>query len=506
MASSRTSSSPTRIKTTQQQPLSKLGLDRTASSSSENGIVDETKPFRPIIDHHTSENDHLSNFDQLTTEIMENHNQSNKSEIPKLATWQTAGLLMIADVVGAGVMSLATAFAQLGWVLAIISLIFWYLVNMYVGLLIKECHEAWPKSESFGDLAMYSFGRKTRIWTSVAVYTFLAFVLGDYVLILGETLQMIFYEYRQCSLVWTAVGILFLLPLSQIRLLALTNWLMLINVFTIIFSIFIALGRLATMSSQEMKDFRSGMTDMNSTQEIFTEVFASKLTILSFFHSQALFAFAYMGVFIYLEIISEMQNPKDFTKSLLWLSGPFQFAVYGITGALGYILIGSQANGLLIKQIPFGPAYRISAFLLAIHMVLTFLVKGTILSRAVHSYISPDTSRDFSTPKAHRIYLFISVMILIFCFLVANLIPFFDDLTSILGALQTPFIGFMLPIFFAIKARKVLGREPWKGRKELVFMGLIIFWMVLLFFIGVVSSVKNIVDKWTSYGAPFRDC
>jgi len=50
-------------------------------------------------------------------------------------------------------------------------------------------------------------------------------------------------------------------------------------------------------------------------------MFAANLTVGSFFSAQALFAFAYMGVTIYLEIISEMKEPAEFRYSLLRLSG-----------------------------------------------------------------------------------------------------------------------------------------------------------------------------------------
>jgi len=443
-----------------------------------NGSLDETKSF------------------EMSGSDSEQDMTANQS-IPKTATWTTASLLMIADVVGAGVMSLATAFAQLGWVLALLSLVLWYFVNMYVGLLVAESRQVWPRSESLMDLGYFAFGKRTRFWTGLAVYTFLAFVLGDYVLILGETLQLIFYEAPKCRIMWSALGCLFLLPLSQIRLLALTTGLMILNVGTIIGSIVLALVALGNMSQSEEYEVTGNLT-------VFTEAVASNLTLLSFFHSQALFAFAYIGVFIYLEIISEMRDPSEFRKALLWFSGPFQFVVYLVTGALGYYFIGSTANGLLIKQMPEGPMSRMAAIFLAIHMILTFLVKGTVLSRALHSLIFPSTAKDFNARVAYRTYFMISVFMLLFCFLVANLVPFFDDLTSFLGALQTPFIGFILPIVFVLKSRKPIARRT--ERWEAAFMTFIVVFMILLFFIGVASSLSNMVAKWTSYGTPFSNC
>jgi amino acid permease len=471
-------------------PLARIELtsdSEDGSSSSTDArkasVSDETKPL---------------SF-ELTSENGETEDNS-ESTIPKTASWETAGLLMIADVVGAGVMSLATAFAQLGWLPSFCSLVFWYVVNMYIGVLIGECHEAWPHSESFMDLSQRTYGRRARIATGCAVYSFLAFVLGDYVLILGETLQMMFYETKMCGWFWTGIGVLFLLPLSFVRLLALTNKLMVLNLVTIVGSIMLALGRLASMDEAEIQAW-SLQTNHTMRQ---TEVIAADISLMSFFHSQALFAFAYIGVFIYLEIIAEMRNPKEFKKSLLMFSGPFQFTVYALTGSIGYFLIGKSANGLLIKQIPQGTAFRVSAFLLAVHMVLTFMVKGTVLSRAIHMFVSPETAKDFSSLKAYRVFFFVATAVMLFCFFVANLIPFFDDLTALLGALQTPFVGFVLPIMFVLKARKKLQRD--NRKYETRFMALIIAFMVLLFFVGLATSTSNIISKWQSYGSPFKGC
>lgn len=424
--------------------------------------------------------------------------ESDESDIPRTASWTTAGLLMIADVVGAGVMSLATAFAQLGWLFSIVSLIVWYMVAMYVGVLVSVSREAWPQSQSFTQLAENNFGHRFKIVTGTAIYSFLAFVLGDYMLIIGEAIKMMFYDVQVCSPVWTLLGALFLLPLTQFRLLAMTSWLMVVNIFTILASISITIGVLTNMSKEEMIEFRG------QNETIYTELIASNLTVISFFRSQALFAFAYMGVFVYLEIISEMKEPKDFKKSLLFLSGPFQVSVYGLAGGMGYKLIGTKAEGLLIKQIPPGNWYRLSAFLLAVHIMLTFIVKGTILSRAVHSFVDPNSAKDFSHPSANRVYLLVSVGLLVFCLVIANLIPFFDDLTSFLGALQTPFIGFILPILFAFKARRKLGGRT--GLVELLIMILIVVFMILLFFFGVVGSLLRIAENWARDASPLVSC
>jgi hypothetical protein len=55
----------------------------------------------------------------------------DKSSMPRNMSWIDVGMILAGDVIGAGVMSLPSAFAQLGWVLSYVSLIFWY-VKLFV--------------------------------------------------------------------------------------------------------------------------------------------------------------------------------------------------------------------------------------------------------------------------------------------------------------------------------------------------------------------------------------
>lgn len=419
-----------------------------------------------------------------------------RESIPKTADWQTAGLLMIADVVGCGVMSLATAFAQLGWMLAIPSLLFWTLVSMYVGLLIGEVNEAYPDCENFMQLSGLTLGKDARMATAVCVYSFIFLCLGDYLLILGETLEMMvnsLEETTNCGkFAYTVLTFVVLLPFCQIRQLGKTNWLMVLNSLTVLLSVAFALV---------------GLYMARRDNVVHTEWIASNLSVFSFFHSQALLAFSFSGAFIYLEIVSEMAHPKDFRKALLWCSVPFQSSLYAITGIAGYLLIGSESQGLLIKQVPrhesftLSALYQLSALGLFIHMCISFVVKSTILARAVHVNLFPSTANDFESAQSKRMFMGIGASLIGGCFCIANVIPYFDLLTGLLGAFQTPLIGFLLPIAFAMQARRkreVIASfsqlKPW----EKSWVGVICMFMCGVFVFGVSASVASIVAKWTS--------
>lgn len=87
---------------------------------------------------------------------------------------------IIAEVMGAGVLSLPAACATLGWVLGVGALLLFSAAATYSGLLLKRAKvEGYPSAESFADLATLCvgprFGRLTRYailaqWTLLLPY------------------------------------------------------------------------------------------------------------------------------------------------------------------------------------------------------------------------------------------------------------------------------------------------------------------------------------------------
>ena len=275
---------------------------------------------------------------------------------PRLASWPNAGWIMVADVVGVGIMGLTSAFAQLGWALAIVSLVAWYVINMYVGLMVAEARLAYP-SNSFMDMAAQAFGPTSSAIVGFCVYLFLGMIVR------GNTTrrELTLAAWRLHSHHWANVGDDILRRFLVRAALDAFGRALPRAVYTppppwclapshgnqrvrachrpykvqgthapacsimVIASVTIALGSLAVLGRESVLAARNSRT----------EFVAASLTPGSFFSAQSMFAFAYMGCTIYLEIISEMRDPADFRRSLLHLSGPVQFVLFLVTGAMG---------------------------------------------------------------------------------------------------------------------------------------------------------------------------
>ena len=100
--------------------------------------------------------------------------------------------------------------------------------------------------------------------------------------------------------------------------------------------------------------------------------------------------FAYAGQSIYLELLSEMAEPKDFTKAQL-ASGPFLVGTYTIVASAGFGYRGDRTPTYLLDVLPFAAIRFVANLFMFIHMLISYSITSTVFCRSIHSRVSPDT-------------------------------------------------------------------------------------------------------------------
>lgn len=407
------------------------------------------------------------------------------------ASWLTAAQIMIADMIGVGVLTLATVMSDLGWVMGISFIILFFPINVYTSLLLWQVRKIYPQSVSYIDMSRYSFknwGKFMSRITAILVYLHIFMVLSDYLLVIGQSLGLIFYDFKICKPWWMLIGCFCILPFNQIRLLNSTKILCWVNMATITMAVFLTLGYLIVEGIEQT-------LEKGAVKELVNE----NLDIWIFSRAFSKIAFSYAGQFIYLEIMAEMKEKNHFPKTFAF-TGPYQVGLYLLVGCIGYHYKGSGAEGMLIDNIAFSIWLRLAALLLFIHMLITYLIKGNVMSRAIHLAFFPKTVNN--NDSAGSITWFcISTCLLLGCFLVANLIPFFDSLTGLIGALLIPTNSWNLPIMFyvASKGNKNLKIPIW----EWILLITIFCFGLVLTYLGTHANVADIIVKWESVGLPF---
>lgn len=149
--------------------------------------------------------------------IVTNENDTNRQ----------GGLLMVAETISLGILSLPAAIAGLGLVPGLIVLIGLGILATYTGWIIGQFKLRHPHISSMadaGEVLMGSFGREL---LGTAQLLFLIFIMASHILTFTVAFNTI-TDHATCSIVFGVVGMILSIILSLPRTLAKVSWLSLI--------------------------------------------------------------------------------------------------------------------------------------------------------------------------------------------------------------------------------------------------------------------------------------
>jgi len=408
-------------------------------------------------------------------------------------SWLTAAQLMVVDIVGVGVLTLPSVMVDLGWVLGTIFIVLFYPLNVYCGMLLQRL--VVHKSGKYKDVLSYMMmgqlvsGKSLRKFSAFVVYLNIFLSVRDYLLVLGQSFGLVFYDVYICPPAWLVMGCVPVFAFAQLRSFESMKWLMWFNMGTITVALVVTLGYVGSLG-----------TDQSITPGMETQLFPPNLDALTFATAFSKIAFAYAGQFLYLEFMAEMVNPRDFPKAVYRFSGPYQVTVYLASALIGYHLKGQNATGLMVDWIPYNGWLRFGALMLFLHIMIIYVINANVLGKAIHRVIWPETVEDRSIRgKTH--WFIINLGNIMACMLVALTIPFFDSLTGLIGALLMPIACWCLPIVYFYLAHQK-NNEP-ISRIDMILMIFIFVLGIAITIVGTYSNMLDIVDNWATYGYPF---
>lgn len=194
-------------------------------------------------------------------------------------------------------------------------------------------------------------------------------------------------------------------------------------------------------------------------------------------------SYTFIGQITLPSFIAEMRNPKDFSKAL-WVVTIAEIIVFSIVGAIVYVFTGTQymtapAFGSLSNEV-----YKKVAFSF---MVPTLIFLGVLYASVSARFIFFRLFDNTRHKTEHTLvgwssWAGILAVLWILAFIVAEVIPFFTDLLSIMSSLFDSFFGF---IFWGVAYLRMQSADeaekPGKPRSIRGWIG----WGVNVFLIGV---------------------
>ncbi|OQE43631.1 hypothetical protein PENCOP_c003G08510 [Penicillium coprophilum] len=371
--------------------------------------------------------------------------------------WWHCGMLMIAENVSVGILSLPSAVATLGMVPAAIMILFVSALSWYTGYVIGQFKLRHPEVHSMGDAGEILMGPFGRELLGIGQLLLLIFLMASNILMFN-ILMNVLTDHGTCTLVFGVVGLIicFLgaLPrtmdkvyvMSVISLLNseenLTNW------YEAFLSVFVAtVLTMITVGVQTKGHIKNEAT----TDVSFREGFLAVTNII----------FAYLAHVAYFGFISETEDPRTFNKSLAMLQ-IVDTVLYLVSALLIYHYVGPDVQSPAILSL--SPLMSKIAWGLSIP---TTILSGVVLGHVACKYIYVRMFR--GSDKMHsRSFLSIGswvaicLAVWVVAWIVAESIPVFNDLLSLISAVFGSWFSFGLPAIFWFYMNKGRYFQNWK--------------------------------------------
>lgn len=350
--------------------------------------------------------------------------------------------------------------------------------------------------------------------------------------------QMLFYGWRW---VWYATAVMFLLNNTFIQglhvltgakyLNTMTNHSMCTIGFSAIMAViswvcslprtFDTLSKLATLSAfftfvsvllaaifagieAHPKGYNTGGTSGALIGEPLVYVVApSGTTFVSGMNAFLNISYTFIGQITLPSFIAEMKEPKDFPKAL-WAVTIAEIIVFSLVGAIVYAYTGTQYNtapafGSLGREL----YLKVSFSFMIPTLIFLGVLYASVSARFIFFRIFEGTRHKGShTVVGWASWAGILAVTWVVAFIVAEVIPFFSDLLSLMSSLFDSFFGFIFWGTAYIRMRQADYGPGWvtkRGIRGIAGLALNIFIILIGLYMltaGTYATVQSIIDNY----------
>lgn len=411
---------------------------------------------------------------------------TNSGGAKRVTAWQFTVLLILADTVGTGVLSLPSALAQLGWgfgltILAASIPIFWL-----AGYLVMHCHLAIPTSRTYGDVGGKLLGPVGRAMGYIVVYGIGFTALSSYSLVIAQNIQNLFYDQHLC-LYWAyLIAFCLVFPFNQLRTMHNITLLSLLSFAAILAVVAICLVFL----------FMDGAACNGSA--------SPALDYYNTFGALGSFIWAYAGVSYYLEMLAEMKQPEDFATKAGTGALLLSTSLYALTISMTYAKCGENTPDSVVDVIPDGPWKRIASVLIIFHIMVTYAINNQVTVRGFFSATGLSVGLEPGL-KGRLVWCIAASIISGLAMCLTMAIPQFDNFNGLVGNFCAAGCMLFPGLFFLLCQTKLKAWPPSPLRTFVMALcwPMMLLGLVLLV-LGCEASIHDIIDaSKTDSGQPF---
>ncbi|PLB44159.1 putative amino acid transporter [Aspergillus steynii IBT 23096] len=365
----------------------------------------------------------------------------------RVMKWWHCGMLMIAENISLGILSLPSAVATLGIVPALIILLGMSGISWYTGYVIGQFKLRYPQVHSMGDAGEMLLGPIGREIFGIGQLLFLIFLMSSHILTFTVLFNTI-TNHGTCTIVFGVVGLVVSFIGALPRTMSKVYWMSFASCVSIVVATVVTM---IAIGVQAPDDVQNDIT----TKVSFNDGFLAVTNIV----------FAYIAHVAFFGFISEMSNPRDFPKSLAMLQ-VLDTCMYIVTAMVIYCYAGPDVASPALSSA--GPLMKKVAYGLAIP---TVIIAGVVFGHVACKYIYVRIFR--GTVHMHQnsflavgSWVGIALGVWVVAWVIAESIPVFNQLLSLISSLFGSWFSYGLPAIFWL----YMNRGQWFSSPNKIFL------------------------------------
>ncbi|KAF1987617.1 amino acid transporter [Aulographum hederae CBS 113979] len=330
--------------------------------------------------------------------------------------WWQASMIMIAETISLGILSLPSVLAGVGMVPGIILIAGLGFLATYTGYTIGQFKMAYPHVHNMADAGEVMLGAFGREFFGAAQTIFLIFSMGSHILTFTIAFNAM-TSHATCTIVWGVIAMIVLWIFTLPRTLKKVSYFSIASFISIVAAVLITMIGLGV-------DPKPNLHLDATIKTSFSQAFLSVTNIV----------FAYAGHVAFFSFISELKNPHDFPKAL-YLLQVVDTSMYLVVAIVVYRYAGADvaspalgSTSPVVKKVAYGIALPT--------IVIAGVIYGHVASKYIYVRLFRGTkhlsSKSFLSIGS---WMAITLTLWVIAFIIAESIPNFNDLLSLISSL-----------------------------------------------------------------------
>ena len=285
-------------------------------------------------------------------------------------------MLMIAETISLGILSLPKALSTLGLIPGLILLVGLGALASYTGFVIGQFKLLHPEVHSMGDAGYILFGRFGRELLGAGQLIFIIFIMGSHILTFSIMMNAI-TAHATCTIIFMLIGMLISILFTLPRTLRGLTWLCVASFISIIAAVGTTMIGVSITQPGLLHNGQHAGSGYLSP-DLWPQV---NLSFHEAFLAVANIVFAYAGHVAFFSFISEFRQPRDFPKALALLQCS-DISLYIVSSVVIYYYAGRQVASPALDSA--SPVVRKTAYGLAIP---TIVIAGVVNGHVAVKYV-----------------------------------------------------------------------------------------------------------------------